>query len=151
MNRTLDNTDRRIVELLGRNARLSMKEIGAAVSMTGQAVRNRLDRLEDMGLLQRYTIVVNCPVFGYQLHVLLQMRCSQGAVARVRRLLGADGLRLRHSYRSTGGIWFVDLHVRNMDRLNELHAALQDMCECDLHIILDESDDLEPDGAFSGR
>ena len=69
----IDATDVRIVEELRKNARITMKELGARVFLTGQAVRNRVERLEDMGILQRYTINVNCPVFGYKVHAVIRV------------------------------------------------------------------------------
>ena len=50
MKTKIDATDVRIVEELRKNARITMKELGARVFLTGQAVRNRVERLEDMGI-----------------------------------------------------------------------------------------------------
>ncbi len=45
MTARIDETDRRILEYLHKNARATMKEIGEKVHLTGQAVKNRLERL----------------------------------------------------------------------------------------------------------
>ena len=37
-----------------------MKELGEQVFLTGQAVKNRVEQLEDMGILKRYTINIDC-------------------------------------------------------------------------------------------
>ena len=42
MKTKIDATDVRIVEELRKNARITMKELGARVFLTGQAVRNRV-------------------------------------------------------------------------------------------------------------
>ena len=80
MKTKIDATDVRIVEELRKNARITMKELGARVFLTGQAVRNRVERLEDMGILQRYTINVNCPVFGYKVHAVIRVQLRHGPV-----------------------------------------------------------------------
>lgn len=80
MKTKIDATDVRIVEELRKNARITMKELGARVFLTGQAVRNRVGRLEDMGILQRYTINVNCPVFGYKVHAVIRVQLRHGPV-----------------------------------------------------------------------
>ncbi|MFF2890343.1 Lrp/AsnC family transcriptional regulator [Paenibacillus sp. NPDC057967] len=52
----LDKTDYAILACLQSNARMQMKEIGERVHMTGQAVANRIDRLEELGVLLGYTV-----------------------------------------------------------------------------------------------
>ena len=42
-----------------------MTELGKEVFMTSQAVKNRIARLQDLGVVERYTVNVNCPLFGY--------------------------------------------------------------------------------------
>ena len=42
MKTKIDATDVRIVEELRKNARITMKELGARVCLTGHAVRNRV-------------------------------------------------------------------------------------------------------------
>lgn len=55
----LDQTDREIITLLSKNARSQWREIGDAVHLTGQGVKNRVDRLEKDGVIQSYTITTN--------------------------------------------------------------------------------------------
>jgi len=52
----LDETDRKIIDSLKNNSRLSWKEIGGKVHMTGQAVAARIERLIDSGVIRKFTI-----------------------------------------------------------------------------------------------
>lgn len=61
----LDATDQQIIELLTANARMQWQEIGELVHLTGQAVRNRISRLERLGVLEGYTVKVNAAQLGY--------------------------------------------------------------------------------------
>ena len=79
MTARIDETDRRILEYLHKNSRATMKEIGEKVHLTGQAVKNRLERLEDLGILKSYTVNIDCPVFGYKTHALLRLQLKRGA------------------------------------------------------------------------
>ena len=49
----LDDTDRKIIKELKKNSRISMTELGKKVFMTGQAAKNRLERLQDLGVVER--------------------------------------------------------------------------------------------------
>jgi len=55
----IDQTDVEILKLLGENSRIQWKELGQKIHMTGQAVGNRIRRLEDLGIIEQYTIAIN--------------------------------------------------------------------------------------------
>ena len=55
----IDQTDFEILKLLGENSRIQWKELGQKIHMTGQAVGNRIRRLEDLGIIEQYTIAIN--------------------------------------------------------------------------------------------
>lgn len=52
----MDQIDKKIIACLKENSRLSWKEIGERVYLTGQAVGARVQQLEDDGTIQKYTI-----------------------------------------------------------------------------------------------
>ncbi len=60
----IDNVDLKILALLRENSRIQWKEIGKEIHMTGQAVGNRIRRLEDLGIIEQYTIATNTAKLG---------------------------------------------------------------------------------------
>lgn len=54
-----DSTDFKIIQLLQENARMNWKEIGEIVHLTGQAVGKRINKLEEVGVIQKYTINID--------------------------------------------------------------------------------------------
>jgi len=60
----IDQTDYEILKLLGENSRIQWKELGQKIHMTGQAVGNRIRRLEDLGIIEQYTIAINRTKLG---------------------------------------------------------------------------------------
>lgn len=52
----LDLIDLEIIKCLKENARAQWKEIGGKVHLTGQAVADRVHRLEDLGIIAGYTV-----------------------------------------------------------------------------------------------
>ena len=73
----LDETDIKIINALKKNGRISMTDLGRQVYLTSQAVKNRLERLQDLGIVERYTVNVNCPVFGYAVHGIFELTLSE--------------------------------------------------------------------------
>ncbi len=59
-----DQTDIEIINLLKENSRMQWQEIGEIVHLTGQAVKNRINRLEKLGLIKGYTITTDNSKLG---------------------------------------------------------------------------------------
>ncbi len=55
----LDRTDLQILYLLISNARMQWREIGEEVHLTGQAVAKRIRKMEDLGIIEGYTVNLN--------------------------------------------------------------------------------------------
>lgn len=135
----LDEIDRRIVESLHENSRTSMKEIGSRVFLSAQAVRNRVERLEDLGILQRYTVNVNCAVFGYAVHALVRGDFSHAERAFFVGLCTRDKCRILHCYTLTGsqGTLF-DLYFLNMDVMRDILGQIEGRVSLQVEIVLEE-------------
>ena len=72
----MDGVDRKIIALLRENARRSFQDIGERVSLSAPAVKRRVDRLEDRGVVKGYTAVVDPEVLGYHTHAFVSMYCE---------------------------------------------------------------------------
>ncbi|WPH52012.1 winged helix-turn-helix transcriptional regulator [Enterococcus faecalis] len=54
----MDTIDEKILNLLKQNSKLTNKEIGKIVHMTGQTVGTRILKLQDEGIIQGFSIVI---------------------------------------------------------------------------------------------
>ncbi len=64
MTTTLDDTDRKILELLQRDARMTNAAVAAEVGLTAPSVFERVRKLEQRGVIRRYTIDVDPAAVG---------------------------------------------------------------------------------------
>ncbi|MCO1601801.1 Lrp/AsnC family transcriptional regulator [Desulfosporosinus nitroreducens] len=55
----LDNTDLKILKLLKSNCKMQFRDIGEVVHLTGQAVSNRISRMENLGVIKGYTVLLD--------------------------------------------------------------------------------------------
>ena len=55
----LDELDRKIVQLLIENARMSYSEIGQKIGISRVAVKMRVQALEKKGIIEEYTTIIN--------------------------------------------------------------------------------------------
>jgi Lrp/AsnC family transcriptional regulator, leucine-responsive regulatory protein len=69
----LDNTDTQIINELSKNSRISMKELGKKVHLTGPATSARVAKLEDSGIIEGYTIKINQEKLGYSIHAMISI------------------------------------------------------------------------------
>ncbi len=67
----MDQTDLRIISILQNDGRISMKELGKEVSLSPPAVAERVKRLEDDGVIERYKAVINNEKVGKPICVLI--------------------------------------------------------------------------------
>jgi DNA-binding Lrp family transcriptional regulator len=72
----MDAVDREIVALLQGNARRSFADIGARVSLSAPAVKRRVDRLEDVGVIAGYAARIDPEAFGWHTHAFVDLFCE---------------------------------------------------------------------------
>jgi Lrp/AsnC family leucine-responsive transcriptional regulator len=60
----LDHTDMQILQLLKQNCKTPFRDIGEIVHLTGQAVSNRIARLEELGVIKGYSVVLDDKLLG---------------------------------------------------------------------------------------
>ncbi|HWV87352.1 MAG TPA: Lrp/AsnC family transcriptional regulator [Capillimicrobium sp.] len=116
----LDDTNRRLIEALQADARLSRAELGRRVGLSPPAVGERLDRLEAAGVITGYHAAVNPRALGYALGVILRIRPAPRQIPAVAELAQATP-EVAECHRITGDDCFImRLHVRDVEHLEEL-------------------------------
>jgi DNA-binding Lrp family transcriptional regulator len=69
----LDRIDQQIVALLRENARRSFQDIGSRVALSAPAVKRRVDRLEEAGVIRGYSAVVDHVALGWTTHAVVSL------------------------------------------------------------------------------
>jgi Lrp/AsnC family leucine-responsive transcriptional regulator len=75
--RTIDETDRRILEILQANARLANAEIARRVGMAPSAVLERIRKLEERGVIAAYRALVEPKQLGLGLLAFVFVRVEE--------------------------------------------------------------------------
>jgi DNA-binding Lrp family transcriptional regulator len=73
----LDDIDRRIVDLLQADGRLSMRGVAASLHVSRATVYNRVERLERDGVITGYTATVSPRHLGYDLSAYVYLDVDQ--------------------------------------------------------------------------
>lgn len=69
----LDEIDQQIVALLSRNGRISFRELGDGVGLSASAVKRRVDRLQDEGVIERFAAVIDPGSLGWHTEAFIEL------------------------------------------------------------------------------
>ncbi len=113
----LDDTNVRLLELLQRDARTSLAELGRRVGLSSPAVSERLKRLESEGVITGYRVEIDPRKLGYSLGVAIRIRPAPRQLAAV-AALARDTPEVVECHRVTGDDCFVmTAYVRDVEHL----------------------------------
>lgn len=76
----LDDIDRALLEALTEDARASFAALGTRVGLSAPAVKRRVDRLVDRGVISGFTIVVDPQHRGWTTEAYVEVHC-QGTIS----------------------------------------------------------------------
>ncbi len=116
----LDETDRKIIEELVNDGRVSFAELGRRVNLSPPTVAERVKRLERQGVITGYRAEIDPRALGYPLEAIVRVKPAPGQLARVPEL-AATIPQVGECHRITGeDCFFLRVHLRSIDELSEL-------------------------------
>lgn len=116
----LDATNRRLLQELEQDARLSIAELGRRVNLSAPAVAERLQRLEEADVITGYRAEINPRALGYPVAAVVRIRPMGRQLHRIPEL-ARETPEVVECYRITGEDCFLmKLHLRSMDDLEEV-------------------------------
>ena len=81
----LDQTDRRIMELLQEDCKYTNKEIAARIGMSTTPVFERIKKLEEQGFIQNYVALVDPEKIGYSLIAFCNVSLKEHSQSYIRK------------------------------------------------------------------
>jgi Lrp/AsnC family leucine-responsive transcriptional regulator len=120
LNQNIDDTDRKLLEELQADARISLAELGRRVGLSAPSVADRIRRLEGAGVILGYRADVDPRALGYQLSAVLRVRPDARQLPKLAKI-ATDTPEVTECQRVTGDDCFVmKLHVRDVQHLEEV-------------------------------
>jgi Lrp/AsnC family leucine-responsive transcriptional regulator len=115
-----DGTNRRILEELQQDGRISLAELGRRVGLSPPAVAERVQRLERDGVIVGYHARVDPRAVGYSLMSVIRVRPAPRQIAKVAEL-ARDTPEIVECHRITGeDCFFMKATVRDVEHLEQL-------------------------------
>ncbi|WP_227373565.1 Lrp/AsnC family transcriptional regulator [Haladaptatus halobius] len=150
----LDDTDRAILNALQADARTPFSEIARQIDMSSATVHDRVNRMEDAGVITGYHASVDPKEVSLGISAFVGLRVEQGREKdTLKKLEEIDGIQEVHL---TTGSWDVmaRVYAEDADSLRELMfdtiAQMDGFARSQTMVVLGspyESDELPLDGA----
>jgi Lrp/AsnC family leucine-responsive transcriptional regulator len=117
----LDEANLRILIELEQDARLPLAELGRRVSMSAPAVAERVQRLEQAGVIRGYRADIDPRAVGYPIAALVRIRPAVSRQLHKIPELARETPEVVECHRVTGEDCFVlKLHLRSIEDLEEV-------------------------------
>lgn len=79
----LDDLDRRILNILQRDARLSFRDVARRLKVSDATVRNRVSRLQQKNVIRGFTTIVDPQQAGMEVFCLIQLEVDAKIVSKI--------------------------------------------------------------------
>ena len=86
----LDATDRDLLAALLEDARISQRGLAKRVGVAQGTITNRLRRLEGMGVIKGYTVLLDAESIGWTMTVITGLTIQKGSMIDVQQEIAAD-------------------------------------------------------------
>ena len=118
-----DGTNVSILRALSENPRISTSELARSVGMSAPAVRERIQRLDDAGLIRGCRLELDPALLGYPVAVMIRIRPMPGQLPKI-IALAQQTPRIVECHRITGEDCFImRAHLEGIDYLDGLLDA----------------------------
>lgn len=74
----IDSIDKKILDELSNNSRLSMSELGRRINLSSPSVTERVRQMESFGVIKRYTLEVDHAKLGVPIQCIIEATVKNG-------------------------------------------------------------------------
>ena len=81
----IEETDKKILNILVDNSKLSLRQIAKKANVSVATVMNHIKKLEKEGIINQYTTKLDYEKIGYDIIVMVEIRVSRGKLFEVEK------------------------------------------------------------------
>ena len=128
----MDLTNQKILHLLEQNSKLSLSEIGKEVNLSTPSVRERIYKLIDSKIIERYTL-------GFDINVLIEVTIKNNLYKDFKAFISVQN-NVDFCYRISGDSCFIfKAHFKKMSEVETLINEIQYYGHTKTHFIFSET------------
>jgi DNA-binding Lrp family transcriptional regulator len=136
----IDATDKKILELLTINGRMSYVDIAKELGLSRVAIRERVNQLIDEGIIEKFSVVINSDKIGKKVSAFFEVDCEPTSLVSVAETL-AENPKVASCYQMTGpSTLHMHVLVEDFEELehftNKELYSLRGITRVESHILL---------------
>ncbi|WP_227581377.1 Lrp/AsnC family transcriptional regulator [Cellulomonas xiejunii] len=121
----LDAIDQDILRALARDARATFAQIGSSVSLSAPAVKRRVDRLRERGVIRGFTVRLDPAALGWNTEAFVEIFCQGSTSPATMRTAVERYAEVVSASTVTGDVdLVVQVRARDMRHLEEVVERL---------------------------
>jgi len=133
--KSIDQTDFQILRELESNGRIPISELATIVGMSGPSVTDRIRRMENAGIIRKFTIDIDLAGLGYELEAIVRIKPRPGNLHLVEQMI-CDEEKFTSCDTVTGDDCFVcRLVFGSMKDLDPILGKFHDRAETNTAIV----------------
>lgn len=136
----IDEIDRKILDLLTENGRMSYVDIAKKLGLSRVAIRDRINNLIENEVIEKFSVVINSDKIGKKVSAFFEVDCEPTSLVSVAETL-AKNPKVASCYQMTGpSTLHMHVLVNDFEQLeqfiNEELYALKGITRVESHILL---------------
>lgn len=120
-----DLINEKILNILEKNSRMTINEISKQVNLFAPAVRERINKMVDLGIIKSYTINIDYEKLGYDVEILIEITIKNNRYVDFKKFISEQD-NVDFCYRVSGDACFVfKVRLENMSSVESFIDLLQ--------------------------
>ncbi|ARJ15000.1 MULTISPECIES: Lrp/AsnC family transcriptional regulator [Staphylococcus] len=120
-----DLINEKILNILEKNSRMTINEISKQVNLSAPAVRERINKMVDLGIIKSYTINIDYEKLGYDAEILIEITIKNNRYVDFKKFISEQD-NVDFCYRVSGDACFVfKVRLENMSSVESFIDLLQ--------------------------
>lgn len=120
-----DLINEKILSILEKNSRMTINEISKQVNLSAPAVRERINKMVDLGIIKSYTINIDYEKLGYDVEILIEITIKNNRYVDFKKFISEQD-NVDFCYRVSGDACFVfKVRLENMSSVESFIDLLQ--------------------------
>ncbi|WP_410745227.1 Lrp/AsnC family transcriptional regulator [Clostridium neonatale] len=130
----VDNIDMQIIDILSENSKLSFKEIGDNIHLTGQAVGSRVSKLIENGIIEKFTLKINKELLGINIIALIKVYMKTNNHNRMIEIINNNDEIVEAHRVSSDACYFLKLETDSNNTLNRILDEINEFANYQLSL-----------------
>ncbi|GAA0433085.1 MAG: Lrp/AsnC family transcriptional regulator [Bacillota bacterium] len=134
----IDNVDRKILDELHKNSRLSMSELGRRVNLSSPSVTERVRQMESFGIIKSYTLEIDYEKLGLPIQCIIEATVKNGDYTSFKNFI----LKLPNvhfCYRIAGNAcYMLKMHFENLSKAEKFIEEVNPYAQTVTHFIFSQ-------------